>query len=467
MQQPDVYRLAGFLARRFGCEAVIDLGCGPGQKFSELLPECRLIRADYGENVRSFNLLNGGTNSREQDLAAEVLRMQDRNLVRHSVVVCANVIERLPDPVPLLATLRDLLQDAPVAILTTPERDLVRGLNHMGPPGDLRRVREWSLPELARLLREAGLNLEFIGLTAGNDDDRAKPSILAILRQLEMEEWVGAPPPFRVLAVMCAYNEEDVIESTLQHLTSQGVEVHLVDNWSTDRTVERAQGFLGRGLIRISKFPAAGPSATYDWHALLSHVEEISFAAEADWIIHHDADEIRESPWPGVRLSDAIYRVDREGFNAIDHTCIVFHPTGDRAEDPASLSTYKHFEFGKRPGHFLQMKAWKRQNVRVRLADSGGHTVEFPGRRTYPYKFLLRHYPIRSQEHGTSKILQDRQLRWNQLERQTRGWHVQYDHIDSHHSFLRDPSELIEFKPDSFRTEYLVERLSGIGAERG
>ncbi|HME33489.1 MAG TPA: hypothetical protein VKG65_12100 [Terriglobales bacterium] len=29
----------------------------------------RLIRADYGEKVRSFNLLNGGTNSREQDLS--------------------------------------------------------------------------------------------------------------------------------------------------------------------------------------------------------------------------------------------------------------------------------------------------------------------------------------------------------------------------------------------------------------
>ena len=464
VQQPDVYRFAGFLATHFGCETVIDLVGGPSERFSQLVRECRLVRAEHVETIRRSEPHSGEASSRP-DLSAQVLTIADRDLVRHSVVVCANVIEHLADPVPLLATLRDLLQDAPVAILTTPERDRVRGLDDMGPPGDPQHVREWSAAEFARLLRGAGFNLEFIGVTAGNLGDGTKRSILAVLRRLGTEEWVSAPSGFRVLAVMCAYNEEDVIESALQYLTAQGIEVHLVDNWSTDRTVERAQAFLGRGLTRITKFPASGPSSTYDWHTLLSHVEEIGLTAEADWIIHHDADEIRESPWPGVRLREAIYRVDREGFNAIDHTCVVFHPTGDRAEDPASLFTYKHFEFGKRPGHFSQTKAWKRQPVRVHLADSGGHVVEFPGRRTYPYKFLLRHYPIRSQEHGTSKILHDRQLRWNQLERQ-RGWHVQYDHIDGNHNFLRDPSELIEFKPDSFPTEYLMERLSGIGAER-
>jgi len=31
---------------------------------------------------------------------------------------------------------------------------------------------------------------------------------------------------------MCTYNEEDIIEATLHHAVSQGVEVHLVDYWS-------------------------------------------------------------------------------------------------------------------------------------------------------------------------------------------------------------------------------------------
>ncbi len=464
--QPDVYRFAGFLAKQFGCETVIALGCGSGEELSKLAAEFRLVGVDCGENTRHFQQLHSQASCLEHDFATQVLHIEDRDLVRRSIVVCTDVIERLPDPSPLLASIRDFLRDAPVALLTTPERDLVRGLNHMGPPDNPHHVRERSLPEFASLLRGAGLDLEFVGLTCSNHDDWSKRTTLAILRQAGTQDWVSAPPQFRVLAVMCAYNEEDIIESTLQHLTSQGIEVHLVDNWCTDGTVERARAFLGHGLTAITKFPAAGPSATYDWHALLTHVEEISFNSKADWIIHHDADEIRESPWPRVQLRDAIYRVDREGFNAIDHTCLVFHPTSGGFEDPAVISSYKYFEFGQRPGHFLQRKAWKRQNVRVRLADSGGHTVEFYGCRTYPYKFLLRHYPIRSQEHGISKILHDRQLRWNQFERQSKVWHIQYDHVDNNHNFLRDPTSLREFKPDSFCTEYLVERLSGIGAER-
>jgi hypothetical protein len=62
--------------------------------------------------------------------------------------------------------------------------------------------------------------------------------------------------------------------------------------------------------------------------------------------------------------------------------------------------------------------------------------------------------------------MRERQLRWNQQERQTKGWHTQYDHIDSRFNFLRNASELIQFNPESFPTQYLMERLSGIGAER-
>jgi len=83
----------------------------------------------------------------------------------------------------------------------------------------------------------------------------------------------SAPPNFRVTAFMCAYNEEDRLPTKLQHLVEQGVEIHLVDNWPTDGTVAAAEPFLGRGLRAIIKFPLEGPSPTYDWHALLSHVE--------------------------------------------------------------------------------------------------------------------------------------------------------------------------------------------------
>jgi glycosyltransferase involved in cell wall biosynthesis len=372
----------------------------------------------------------------------------------------------LPDPVPLIATLHDLMEDAPIAIVTTPERDLVRGFQDLGPPGNPHHVREWSLREFETLLRSAGLNIAFIGLTANNDRDWAKRTILAVLSRNGIQVRQSAPSAFRVIAFICAFNEEDIIEASLKHLVDQGIEVYLIDNWSTDRTVERAEAFLGRGLNKITKFPIDSPSSTYDWHALLSHVEELSNGSDADWCIHCDADEFRESPWPQLRLRESFYRVDQEGFNAVDHTCIVFHPTDMVPTFDGNPQGFSWFEFGRRAGHFQQVKAWKKQKDRVRLADSGGHSVDFPGRKIYPFKFLLRHYPIRSQEHGVRKILSERQPRWNPAERNVRGWHVQYDHVTGGHQFLARTSDLIQYRSDNFCRDYLVERLSGIGAER-
>lgn len=463
---PDVYRFAAFLAGRFGCDSLIDLGCRFRGVLTDIGLGLRLVRVDWPDNMRRFGEEHPGSICIKHGFGEQFLHIDDRELVARSVVVCANVFEHLINPIPLLASLRDLLEDAPIAIVTTPERDRVGGTSHMGPPDDRRRVREWSLLEFAALLRAAGLNIEFAGLTADSDREPAKGTILMVLRQQGTESRLSAPPGFRVVAFMCTYNEEDIIEATLHHAVSQGVEVHLVDNWSTDRTVERAEAFLGRGLRKITKFPVEGPSPSFDLHTLLRHVEGLSYSCDADWCIHYDADEIRESPWSHIQLRDALFRVEREGFNAIDHTCLVFHPTIGGIEDPARIASFDRCEFGKRGGHFHQIKAWRHQNAPIRLADSGGHSAEFPDRKVYPFKFLLRHYPVRSQEHGMRKIFADRRPRWNADEREGRGWHIQYDDVASGHNFLRAPSELLQFDDDTFYSEYLVERLSGIGVER-
>lgn len=68
---------------------------------------------------------------------------------------------------------------------------------------------------------------------------------------------------------------------------------------------------------------------------------------------------------------------------------------------------------------FIQRKAWRRpaDAGTVSLVPSGGHDVLFAGRRIYPYKFLLKHYSIRSQRHGGKKVWRERKSRWNEGER--------------------------------------------------
>jgi glycosyltransferase involved in cell wall biosynthesis len=248
--------------------------------------------------------------------------------------------------------------------------------------------------------------------------------------------------PFRVVALISAYNEEDIIVPCLQYLIKQGLEVYLIDNWSTDSTVELAGEFLGKGLLAIEKFPKRRPSAHFVWKDILSRIEQLTAELEADWFVLQDVDEIRTSPWPGLSLRDAILKVDREGFNCIDHTVVTFHPLDNDFPAGGDFETYfRYFEFSDRPGQFIEVKAWKNLGRRISLSPSGGHEVRFDGRRMYPFRFLLKHYPIRSQAHGDKKIFRERKPRWL-AEETAKGWHTHYDHIDKGHSFLRRPDDL-------------------------
>ncbi|HEX8456860.1 MAG TPA: glycosyltransferase family 2 protein [Pyrinomonadaceae bacterium] len=430
-------------------------------------PRFEVIGVDFGDNLRGCRERYPFGRWIEWDLEQDGLLELEPETVASAIVICSDVIEHLVDPTNLLANLRALVARAPAAILTTPERDLVRGASHTGPPQNPSHVREWNLAELKALLRAECLHVNFAGLTMDNDREWQKRTILAVLegqdaaaRRAEL-----APPDFRVVAFVTAYNEADIIAPALRHLFAQGVEVYLLDNWSSDGTFEIAEQFLGRGLAGLERFPAGGASSSYDWRELLWRIEELSRTTSADWFIHHDADEARESPWPGVSLREGLYRVGRDGFNAVDHTVVNFRPT-DNDFQPGSdfTSHFTRFEFGRAQSDRLQIKAWKNEGRSVSLAASGGQDVGFAGRRVYPYKFLLRHYSIRSQAPGEKKVLRERQPRWNAGQK-SMGWHTHYDAVRHGHNFLRRPDTLKLFDPQSFYSTYLVERLTGIGTE--
>ena len=315
-----------------------------------------------------------------------------------------------------------------------------------------------SLNAFRSNLVEHGVQPDFVGTHRSGSGE---PTLLAVSSRLTTE---GHEPPahFRVIALITAFNEEDVISQVISHLADQGVDVILTDNWSTDATVERASEWLGRGLLRIEQFPPTGRSDSFDLAAVLQHESELALSEPADWFIHHDADEIRQSPWPAKSLRQAFYVAELNGFNAVDHTQLDFHPVDDRFAPGEPLETQFHyFSPAGVVARDYRVNAWRNTGQAVDLARSGGHAVEFASRRVFPYNFLLKHYPIRSQTHGEQKVLRDRKPRWNQEERK-RGWHFQYDHIRKGHSFLHNPSSLTLFD-ESFPEDMLIERLSGIG----
>jgi len=262
-----------------------------------------------------------------------------------------------------------------------------------------------------------------------------------------------------VVAIIAAYNEEDIIGQVMRALIDEGVSVYLIDNRSTDGTVAAAEPFLGRGVIGIEQFPkdsdAGEGDAGFAWEQILKRKETLSRELDADWFIHHDADEFRESPWSGMTLTEAIRRVDVAGFNAIDFHLLDFRPTENTAWPVADVrDAFQFYEPGRAWDH-RQIKCWKNTGGVVDLVSSGGHDAQFSGRRVFPIRFLLRHYPIRSQAHGERKVFRERRGRFAPGEL-ARGWHVQYSDVRQGDSFVPDSASLVQFDPDSVRMDLMI-----------
>jgi predicted O-linked N-acetylglucosamine transferase (SPINDLY family)/glycosyltransferase involved in cell wall biosynthesis len=264
----------------------------------------------------------------------------------------------------------------------------------------------------------------------------------------------------RIVALLSAYNEGDVIYHVIGDLIANGLEVYLLDNNSSDNTVEEASRWLGKGLIKVERFPdEAGYSARcsreYVWKEILSRKEEIAATLDATWFLHVDADEFRESPWPGKTLAEAIWTVEALGYNALNFELFNFRPIDDGFVDGSDvrdhLDSYEHGEWF----NALQIKAWRNTGVRVQLAANGGHSVMFPNRRVFPLNFVLRHYPIRGERHGRRKVFQDRLPRFAK-EEVAQQWHIQYnDFVKGEAKFLHDSAKLVKWDGNAVRAKIL------------
>lgn len=267
----------------------------------------------------------------------------------------------------------------------------------------------------------------------------------------------------RIIALISAHNEGDVIYHVVGDLVQQGIEVYLLDHRSTDNTVEQASKWLGKGLIQIERFPdSSGYSERnndkYIWTDILTRKVELASTLGADWYIHHDADEFREAPFPFMSLANGIVLADLLGFNAIDFSLLNFRPVDDAFQKGEDVRDHlKLFEWAEQ-FNSLQIKAWKNTGKPVDLTTHAGHSVLFPGRWIFPFKFVLRHYPVRSQRHGEEKVFRNRKKRFSDEEKE-KGWHLQYDQVVEGHNFLHRPDSLHVFHPVLTRMQIIWFRM--------
>lgn len=183
--QYDVYRMAAALMREPGVTSVLDVGCGPPVKLKSLLPGKALTvhLVDQPESA---------------PLAAEVLpaaRFTATDLEtidvdlgqRFDLAICADVIEHLRNPDPCLAFMRRHLSPGGVLLISTPERDILRGRDCRSCAHP-EHVREWNGEEFARFLQSRGWQV----LKRGNLPQQRTSAPFRLLGSLL--ERLGIPP---------------------------------------------------------------------------------------------------------------------------------------------------------------------------------------------------------------------------------------------------------------------------------
>jgi len=243
----------------------------------------------------------------------------------------------------------------------------------------------------------------------------------------------------RILGLMAVYNEDDILEQTILHSLSQGIELIILDNGSTDQSFDIASAYQRKGVLCVRHLY----TETYRWAFLLSTLCEWAHEFHADWGMLIDADTFLESSEVGVSLRQGIENEARGGYNVIKFNQFEFWPTSlDPLNEIDIRKRIKYYTFNddRHESCWLHVPG-------VDISKEGGHTVFFPSgieKRVSPTRFVMRHYKIRSYEQGLKKVYKDRLPRFRG---EPTGWHIQYNWMTPDiKNFVRDPEILTEYQ---------------------
>lgn len=455
------YDVADYVLRATGRSTIVSIGCGAGDALVKVNAPKR-IGIDHAHNIANCKRQHA---DKAEWYELEADQEQLLALIGNdTVITCA--IERSIDQAGLFALLRASRERAAVIVTSATGRTAVKEASDDAQQRDLPNE-GWSLREYVAVLEAQGLPPTFAGRAPSGIFNSTSSRMISIhdpnvdRASRKQSQGTSIKPP---LAILSTYNESDVIVEVMEDLVEQGCHLVIVDNWSSDGTWDLIENFRRRQPARVEseRYPFEGPAHQCEWGQILRRKEDIAAANPGRWIIHTDADEIRRSPFPGTTLAEGLDIASRMGANRVHFSLINFRPVTDQPFAPGSLrSSLLHFEFGTRPGHFKQGKAWFQGEVKVDLSSSGGHMVTFPSVRDFPYRFLLQHYPIRSNEHGMRKIFHDRRSRWSSHERSVLRWHTHYDGFSEDSSFIWRETELFPFNSE-FWNDYGLSILTDL-----
>jgi len=233
----------------------------------------------------------------------------------------------------------------------------------------------------------------------------------------------------RLAAVGMVRNEADIIESFVRHTLRFVDELRLVDHLSTDRTLEILKQLQAEGLPLIVTRHSENARVQ---DILTTRLAREAFAAKAEWVFPLDCDEFIDAPGPEA-LRDALAGAQNGDAQIAWWPWISMVP---RAEDDAGeIDPVKRIRHRLAREHLVTAKCviHRSQGLRAdwQLAPGSHHVcladlTPLPMLRL-PEAFALRHYPVRSLDQLTSKMVLGRRA-W--LPRLAKGSNISFHKRD-------------------------------------
>ena len=157
--QTEVYKFAAKIIREYGLKSILDIGCGYGLKLIQYIyPIC--------SNISGIDLKYSIDFCKKYLYFATVDWIED-NIERPSVsidkkfdlIVASDIIEHLINPDNLFRYIRKYSYSNTYIIMSTPERDKIRGSDDVGPSPNKSHIREWNNIEFEQYIRESNFTV--------------------------------------------------------------------------------------------------------------------------------------------------------------------------------------------------------------------------------------------------------------------------------------------------------------------
>ena len=204
----------------------------------------------------------------------------------------------------------------------------------------------------------------------------------------------------KICAIISCRNEGIYLQTLLPYLSRQNIDVFLIDNESSDGSLELYKIYMGNPIKAVK---------TLKYKGYFSLIDQLNFkqmsinSLEYDWFIHQDADEILENFNANFSIRNAIEEADYSGYNVLNFEEFVFLQNLSNLECVNYLKNITNYYYFV-PGENRLNRAWK-NGANFSIAESGGHRLIGSGQRIFPVNHVLRHYIVLSYEHAQKKYL--------------------------------------------------------------